>query len=164
MKCLGLDISTTTCGFAITENQQIFDLGFFDISKVSTYKEKARIIITGIEIKQFDVITVEEALSGFAFGRTSQQVLLKLAMNKAVICYILEEHFRKPIRHANATTMRKQLFGVSRIKGVPPKEFVKSQIEKRFDVSQWAKRNKLGNMDKRMGDAYDAVVAAFYTP
>ena len=157
---LGLDLSTTTCGWAITENKQIIDCGFFDISKVETYKEKAKIIIDGLMNKVFDKVNVEETLSGFAFGRTSQQTLLKLAKNKAVICYILEETWKLPICYSNAVTMRKQLFGISRIKGIKPKVFVKQKIEEMYDMTQWIKLNRNGIPDKRMEDVYDAIVVS----
>lgn len=160
---LGLDLSCSTCGFAITENKNLIDAGFFDISKVETYKEKANIIINGLYGKFFNRINVEETLSGFAFGKTSQQTLLKLAKNKAVICYILEEHYHLPMIYANATTMRKQLFGKCRVKGIKPKEFVKWNIEERYDVSKWLMLNKNGVPDKRMEDIYDAIVASCYT-
>ena len=44
MKSLGLDLSCTTCGFAITENKKLLDAGFFDISKFESYKDKSKII------------------------------------------------------------------------------------------------------------------------
>jgi Holliday junction resolvasome RuvABC endonuclease subunit len=162
MKQLGLDLSTSVCGYAITENKTIIDCGFFDLSKSSTYKEKANIIIKGVGNKNFDIINVEENLSGFAFGKTSQQTLLKLAKNKAVICYILEEYYKKPIYYANATTMRKQLFGISRLKGMKPKEFVKQRIEEMYNVSKWIVLNRNEVPDKRMEDVYDAIVASCY--
>ena len=162
MKNLGLDLSTSVCGFAITENKIILDCGFFDISKVEKYKEKANIIINGLSGKVFDKIIVEETLSGFAFGKTSQQTLLKLAKNKAVVCYILEEHYHLPLMYANATTMRKQLFGKARVKGIKPKIYVKEKIESMYNITPWVKLNRNGEPDKRMEDVYDAVVASCY--
>jgi hypothetical protein len=162
MKVLGLDLSTTTCGWAITENKKLVDVGYFDISKVEKYKEKTQIIMSGLLGKSFSSVNVEETLSGFSFGKTSQQILLKLAKNKAVICYILEEAWGLPIYYANATTMRKQLFGISRVKGMKPKMFVKDQIEKMYDVTPWIKLNRNGVPDKRMEDVYDAIVVSCY--
>lgn len=164
MKKLGLDLSTAVCGFAITENKSLLDAGFYDISKGDTYKEKANIIITGLLNKQFDCINVEETLGGFAFGRTSQQTLMKLAKNKAVISYILQEHYKLPMYYANATTMRKQLFGRSRVKGIKPKVYVKEQIEKLYDITPWMKLNRNGDPDSKMEDLYDAIVVSTYTP
>ena len=53
MKSLGLDLSCTTCGFAITENKKLLDAGFFDISKFESYKDKSKIIIEGLGGKNF---------------------------------------------------------------------------------------------------------------
>lgn len=164
MKKLGLDLSTSCCGWAITDDKKIMDAGFFDISKVEKYKDKANIIINGLVGKQFEQVTVEETLSGFAFGKTSQQTLLKLAKNKAVVCYILEETWKLPMYYANATTMRKQLFGKARIKGMTGKEYVKSQIEHMYDMTPWMVLNRNGDPDKRMEDIMDAIVVSCYIP
>lgn len=160
---LGLDLSSTTCGWALTENKKIIDAGFFDISKVKTYKEKAKIIMDGLVNKKFEVVNIEETLSGFAMGRTRQQTILMLAKNKAVISYILEEAWKIKINFANATTMRKQLFGKARIKGMTGKEYVKSRIEAMYDVSAFQVVTKRGNTDKRIEDIYDAIVVSCYT-
>ena len=164
MKTLGLDLSTSVCGFAIVDNKVIMDAGFFDISKVIKYKDKAQIIIDGLVGKEFGRINVEENLSGFAFGKTSQQTILKLAKNKAVICYILEEHYHLPMVYANAVTMRKQLFGISRVKGMKPKDFVKEKLNAMYDMTRWTTLNRNGVPDKKMEDVYDAVVVACYEP
>lgn len=162
MKTLGIDLSTITAGYCLSENKNIITCGFFDLTKGKNYKEKASIIISGLDGKDFDLIIVEEALLGFAFGKSNSKSIISLVKNKAVICYILEEYFKKTIYYANATTMRKQLFGISRIKGIPPKTFVKTQIEKMFDISPWIKLNRNGDPDKRMEDVYDAIVASCY--
>ncbi len=40
MVTLGLDASTTCVGYAFTENERILDMGFIDIKKQKTPKEK----------------------------------------------------------------------------------------------------------------------------
>ena len=40
MVTLGLDISTTCVGYAFTEDKKILDMGFIDIKKQKTPKEK----------------------------------------------------------------------------------------------------------------------------
>lgn len=162
MKKLGLDLSTVTAGYCISENKKIINCGFIDISKVKKYKEKAKLIIDYLKDKEFDIIIIEESLSGFQYGRSSIQTIIKLAQNKAVIGYILEENFQKPVYYVNATTLRKDLFGISREKGINPKEFVKKNIEKMFNITPWIKYNKINNIDMRMKDVYDAIVASCY--
>ena len=46
MVTLGLDISTTCVGHAFTENKQILDMGFVDLKKFNTYKEKVFFVLT----------------------------------------------------------------------------------------------------------------------
>ncbi len=92
MKVLGLDLSTTVCGYAVTEDKKILFAGFVDISDVVGYKEKADLIIAALVGNSFEKIIIEESLFGFAGGGTSQQVIIKLVKNKAVIGYILENH------------------------------------------------------------------------
>lgn len=164
MRKLGLDLSSSTCGYAITEDGNIITCGFFDISKHTTYKEKANVIISGLEGKEFDIINVEENLFGFKSGQSSQKTIITLVKNKVVICYILEEYYKKPMYYANATTMRKQLFGKARRKGIKPKVFVKENIEQKYDMSKWVILNRDKNPDARMADVYDAVVVSVYTP
>jgi Holliday junction resolvasome RuvABC endonuclease subunit len=163
MNVLGIDLSSTVCGYAISNEGKIIDGGFIDISKLVSYKEKAKCIIGVLKHKSFEKIQVEESLASFTFGKSSQQTILKLAMNKAVICYILEEEFKVEILSINVNTMRKQLFGKCRIKGVKSKDFVKAELEKLMpEVKQFAVLNKKNNWDEKNGDMYDAIVCALY--
>ena len=102
-------------------------------------------------------------MSGFAGGFTSQQVIITLARHNAVFAYIIEEHFKKKVNLLSVNTMRKQLFGKCRIKGIKSKDFVKQELESLVpDVIQFTIQNKKGNWDERNGDMYDAVVAGLY--
>jgi hypothetical protein len=158
MKVLGLDLSTTTCGYAITESGSILFAGFIDISKVETYKDKSDLIIETLKGQSFEKIIIEESLFGFAGGGTSQQVIIKLVKNKAVIGYILENHYGVKVESIHAQTARKKALGAARIKGVKPKVFVKSSIERMYDMTPWIIKNTKGNDDKRNEDMYDAIV------
>ena len=158
MKILGLDLSCSTCGYAITENKVILSAGFVDISDAVTYDDKVALIITALKDQKFDKIIIEESLSGFAFGRTSQQILLKLTKNKAVIAYILEKYYKMNVASINAMTARKAALGAARVKGIKPKEYVKARIEQMYDMKPWTILNKKGNEEKRMEDVRDAIV------
>ena len=158
MKILGLDLSTTVCGYAITENKVILFAGFVDISDAATYDDKVALIITALKDQKFDKIIIEESLSGFAFGRTSQQILLKLTKNKAVIAYILEKYYKMNVASINAMTARKTALGAARVKGIKPKDYVKARIEQMYDMKAWTILNKKGNEEKRMEDVRDAIV------
>jgi hypothetical protein len=101
---------------------------------------------------------IEESLFGFAGGGTSQQVIIKLVKNKAVVGYILENHYKLKVESIHAQTARKKAFGIARIKGIKSKVFVKEQVEKLYDMKPWTILNKKGNEEKRMEDVRDAIV------
>ena len=158
MKVLGLDLSCSTCGWAVSENKIIIGAGFVDISDVIEYAAKAELIITALKDQAFEKIMIEESLFGFAGGGTSQQVIIKLVKNKAVVGYILENHYKLKVDSIHAQTARKKAFGIARIKGIKSKVFVKEQVEKLYDMKPWTILNKKGNEEKRMEDVRDAIV------
>ena len=166
MVTLGLDISTTCVGYAFTENKQILDMGFIDIKKQTTHKEKAFYVLTCINessyIDDIEKVYVEDNLSGFAGGRTSQQVIVKLAKFNAILCFVLEDTFELEVKNINPMTARKFVFGKARIKGIKAKEFVKQQVEKLYNTSKWCKETARGNWDKRNIDMYDGLVMSLY--
>lgn len=167
MVILGLDSSTSVTGWAFSENGKILDAGFIDTKKFETTKEKTYHVISELSnnryIDKFEHINLEAALSGFAGGFTSQQTIITLARHNAVFAYILEEHYKKKVNLLSVNTMRKQLFGKCRIKGVKSKEFVKSELELLYpDVIKFTILNKKGNWDERNGDMYDAIVASLF--
>lgn len=163
---LGLDISTTTTGYAISTQTKICEMGFVDLKKYTDISDKAWALIDALnelnDIESVKTIVVEDSLSGFSRGRTSQQTIIKLAKFNAVVCFLCETHLRiKPIL-INATTARKQLFGKSRVKGMTAKDFVSEQVQSKYDISKWIKINTKGNVDKRNMDAMDALVVSKY--
>jgi hypothetical protein len=167
MVILGLDSSTSVTGWAFSENGKILDAGFIDTKKYETTKEKTYNIISLIESNKygnkFEQINLEAALSGFAGGFTSQQTIITLTRHNAVFAYILEEHFKKKVNLLSVNTMRKQLFGKCRIKGMKSKDFVKHHLELLMpEVKNFTVLNKKNNWDERNGDMYDAVVCALY--
>ena len=163
---LGLDISTTCVGYAFTKNGKILDMGFIDIKKQHTPKEKTFFVLTELSknsyIDKVVKINVEDNLSGFAGGRTSQQIIVKLAKFNAILGFVLEEEFQVPVQNINPMTARKNVFGKARIKGVKAKDFVKKQVEERYDTSYWCKTTTRGNWDKRNIDAYDGLVMSLF--
>ena len=166
MVTLGLDISTTCVGYAFTENKQILDMGFIDIKKFTNHKEKAFFVLTEINkssyIDKVEKVYVEDNLSGFAGGRTSQQVIVKLAKFNAVLCFVIEDTFDIEVKNVNPMTARKQVFGKARVKGVKAKDFVKRQVDELYDTKKWCKHTSRGNWDKRNIDAYDGLVMSLF--
>jgi len=141
-------------------------MGFIDIKKQTTHKEKAFYVLTCINKSSYidDVkkIYVEDNLSGFAGGRTSQQVIVKLAKFNAVLCFVMEDTFDIEVKNVNPMTARKQAFGKARVKGVKAKDFVKKQIDELYDTKKWCKTTSRGNWDKRNIDMYDGLVMSLF--
>ena len=90
MVTLGIDASTTCVGYAFTDDKKILDMGFIDIKKETTPKDKVQKVLDFLNessyIDDIEKVYVEDNLSGFAGGRTSQQVIVKLAKFNAVLC------------------------------------------------------------------------------
>ena len=162
---LGLDASTNCTGYCIVNNNEIMLAGFIDTSKCDTIRDTVAKVLEDLpnDVSFCKKIIVEQSLSGFAGGKTSQQTIMKLAQFNAVLCYVLEDTFMEAkISTVNAMTARKQLFGKARVKGMTGKEFVREELEKKFDLTKFIKINRIGNWDKKNEDMYDACVCAFY--
>ena len=165
MVTLGLDASTTCVGYAFTEDKKILDMGFIDIKKEKTPKDKVQKVLEFINnnsyIDEVYNINIEDNLSGFAGGRTSQQVIIKLAKFNAILCFMLE-NFEYNVNSINPMTARKQVFGKARVKGKKAKQFVQEEIEKMYNTNKWCKETTRGNWDKRNIDMYDGLVMSLF--
>ena len=165
MVILGLDASTTCVGYAFTEDKKILDMGFIDIKKEKTHKDKVQKVLEFINsisyIDDVNDINIEDNLSGFMGGRTSQQTIIKLAKFNAILCFMLE-NFEFNVHSINPMTARKNVFGKARVKGIKAKELVKMKIEEMYDTTKWCKKTKTGLWDKRNIDMYDGLVMSLY--
>ena len=165
MVILGLDASTTCVGYAFTQDKKILDMGFIDIKKETTPKDKVEKVLGKLNESSYinDVmdINIEDNLSGFAGGRTSQQVIIKLAKFNAILCFMLE-NFDFKVNNINPMTARKNVFGKARVKGKKAKQFVQEEIEKMYNTKKWCKKTTRGNWDKRNIDMYDGLVMSLF--
>ena len=165
MVTLGLDASTTCVGYAFTKDKKILEMGFIDIKKETTPKDKVQKVLEFLNkssyIDEVMDINIEDSLSGFAGGRTSQQVIIKLAKFNAILCFMLE-NFDYEVNNINPMTARKNVFGRARVKGKKAKEFVKEEIEKMYNTKKWCKETTRGNWDKRNIDMYDGLVMSLF--
>ena len=165
MVTLGLDASTTCVGYAFTQDKKILDMGFIDIKKEKTPKDKVQKVLGFLNespyIDETMDINVEDNLSGFAGGRTSQQVIIKLAKFNAILCFMLE-NFDFTVHNINPMTARKNVFGKARVKGIKAKDLVKMKIEEMYDTKKWCKKTTRGNWDKRNIDMYDGLVMSLF--
>ena len=165
MVTLGLDASTTCVGYAFTQDKKILDMGFIDIKKETTPKDKVEKVLGKLNessyINKVTDINIEDNLSGFAGGRTSQQVIIKLAKFNAILCFMLE-NFDFKVNNINPMTARKNVFGKARVKGKKAKQFVQEEIEKMYNTKKWCKETTRGNWDKRNIDMYDGLVMSLF--
>ena len=166
MKKIGLDASTTTVGYAFVDGKEVIDLGFIPIQKEKSIRDKVQLTmdtLTSLDpFEQVDKIYVEDSLSGFSRGRTSQQTIIKLAKFNAVLVYCLEFAYGEIVKGVNPMTARKKLFGKSRVKGKSAKDFVKEEINCLYSLDEYVKLTPTGLWDKRNMDSYDALVCALY--
>ena len=166
MKKIGLDASTTTVGFAFVDNKNIVNIGFIPIDKQKTIRDKVQITMEELTkldpFDEVDKIYIEDNLSGFSRGRTSQQTIIKLAKFNAVLTYCLEFAYGEIVEGVNPMTARKHLFGKARVKGKTAKDFVKEEINCLYNIEEYVKLTPTGLWDKRNMDSYDALVCALY--
>ena len=166
MKKIGLDASTTTVGYAFVDDKTVIDMGFIPINKEKTIRDKVQVTLDAINelcpFEDVDKIYIEDSLSGFSHGRTSQQTIIKLAKFNAVLTYCLEFAFGEIVEGVNPMTARKHLFGKARVQGKSAKEFVKEEINCLYSLEEYIKLTKTGLWDKRNMDSYDALVCALY--
>ena len=166
MKKIGLDASTTTVGYAFVDDKTVIDVGFIPIHKEKTIRDKIQVILDTLNelcpFSEVDKIYIEDSLSGFSRGRTSQQTIIKLAKFNAVLTYCLEFAYGEIVEGVNPMTARKHLFGKAREQGKTAKEFVKEQINCLYNLEEYVKLTKTGLWDKRNLDGYDALVCALY--
>ena len=166
MRKIGLDSSTTTVGFAFVDDKNVIDIGFIPIDKQKTIRDKVQLTMDELTkldpFEEVNKIYIEDNLSGFSRGRTSQQTIIKLAKFNAVLTYCLEFAYGEIVEGVNPMTARKQLFGKARVKGKTAKEFVKEEINCLYNLEKYVKLTKTGLWDKRNLDSYDALVCALY--
>ena len=163
--CLGLDISSTVVGYCVSSSKKkIVNAGYIDIRKESTIKQKAHKVANELDKLHLEPseIIVEDTLSGFGGGRTSQQTIVKLSKCNAVISYVIEALYEMDVDHVNVSSLRKVVFGRSREQGKDSKTFVREQLENLIDLSEFIVYNSRKNYDKRNYDMLDATVASLY--
>ena len=168
----GLDASTSIVGYAFATGSLVVNAGFFNISKLDTNKEKAHEVVkllSDIRVNnanfyyKIDHINLEAALSGFGGGLTSQQTIITLSRWNAVLQYVLEYQMGIPVVLCNVNTMRKKVLGKAKIKGIKPKEYVKTTLPKLYpDIKRFEKLNRKNELDAHNSDMYDAVIAALF--
>ena len=109
---MGLDVSTTTAGWAIFESvDERPILGYISLAKAETLYDKAVIFQDGLEklLKQYAVseIFLEEDLQKFTRGKSSAAVLQKLSRFNGMASLISFQLSGKPPVHLNVNAARR---------------------------------------------------------
>lgn len=108
---LGLDISTSTTGYCIFNEDGILHIGYICLKKhKDIFKKSAEIKRVMQDIKnKFDIkeIAVEQNLQAFRPGLSSAAILMKLAQFNGIVQWICYEVFNIPAISLNVNTARK---------------------------------------------------------
>lgn len=108
---LGLDISTSTTGYCIYDQDVILHIGYISLKKYTSLIEKATEIKRALlEIKNkynIKTIAVEENLQAFRPGLSSANTLMKLAQFNGIVQWISYEVFNIIPEVINVNTARK---------------------------------------------------------
>lgn len=131
---LGLDISTSCTGYAISqvdasESATKIELGSIRLDHIDGLTAKANHVKTVLEAlnKSYDFgsVYVEENMQAFRPGASSAQTLVKLAKFNGIVCYICSQVIGIEPTGVNVNQARKTL-GINlqreKICGVPTKE------------------------------------------
>jgi len=166
---LGLDISSSTIGYSLLDEQsgEISRYGFVDIRKTEKdLFEKVHNFFFMLDDLKFDKVCIEESLSSFSFGKTTTNTIILLAKINAMISYIIFDKFKiKPeyinVSHARkliGLTIKKKSKKFPGIKIPDTKDQVFEFINKSNDFIWFY--NKKDSLDNRCLDASDAIVIA----
>ena len=168
---LGIDVSSTCTGFAITRSggQLVYNESCI-LKKGNIYEkaQKLREHILKISKEYFiESVYIEEALLNFKFGRTSAHTLSMLHKFNGIVSYMRYEIFDVQPVHINASSARK-LAGVKKTKQVQH-QHSKQVSSTKIDVFEHLVisepsfeflTTKTGNVKSEAYDRADAIIVA----
>ncbi len=164
MIVFGLDASTKTAGYALVEDRVPLEMSWIDLSKLETNKDKAHAVANFIlnhpQYKNIEKIVLESPVIGFSRGATSQQTIATLIRFNGILEYVLQDKTNLKVELITSMQARKKALGKAFVKGLKPKEYVKTRLDQMYDLSKFQKINRIGNEDVHMGDARDGLVLA----
>ncbi len=171
MLSLGLDISTSRTGYSIIENKKILDFGYIDSSKEEDIYSKAKFVIDKlnqlISNWSIDKINIEDNLQAFSIGRTSANIIIKLAKINAIVSFHLYSNGYEVI-HINPSAARKKVFGIIKkdfkLQFKDNKRWIVYLLLKMYgkDLYQKLPKNRKGFLSKNSYDICDSIVVGLY--
>jgi len=108
---VGLDVSTSIIGVCFLDDDGSFvESSFVDLRKEKDFTEKCLMFAKHVEkfsqLHEVDNVFIEDKLSGFARGRTSQQTIMKLAAFNGACTYIAGSVFSVSPLHVHPSTVK----------------------------------------------------------
>lgn len=161
---LGLDVSTSVVGYAISDDKKVIDAGFLKL-KPKDLMECFMEVKTFLDsyIPKYDItsVTLEDFLRSFSGMRTTSNTIIKLTkINTLTEWYILQQFDRENIYRVHPSTARKHVLGKGQFRGEDTKIAVSTIVESKFKVPmKWTPK---GNLSKGYDDMADAVVLSKY--
>lgn len=162
MKILGLDVSTSVVGWAITdESGTLLDYGAWDLKNKNKFPdifEKAKFVGDEISSLDFDRVFIEQNLFMFQAGASSAKVLNQLSKFNGMVSILCFLHKKIKPEYVSSGTARK-LNDIKIPRGSKAKEVVMKtllDIEPTFSVTYTPK----GNVSPKYYDMADAIVVA----
>lgn len=139
MKILGLDISTSTCGYAIveTDDMSLVDIGHWSLKKYTGLLKKADVILDALAVLVVQhaitaPVWIEEPVMRFSPGMSSAQTISMLIGFNAMITYGVHSKINFDVKHVKPGDARRScgLFMTIKAKsgGKNQKEQVYSQL------------------------------------
>lgn len=165
----GWDVSTSIVGLCkLSDSGELLESSFLDLRKVEGQLSKADAFFGWtqkfINREEQNVHFIEERLGGFAAGRTSAQVMMKLAQFNAICSYIIwtggsGKHRQVTYLHPSSWKSLMKKEGLLIPKGSDKKELTLSFVrrkEPQFEEFVQKSLNKNGNPQPWCYDAADA--------
>lgn len=166
MNVLGLDISTTTVGLTIVNEDGLVMMDFVK-PKGNTIFEKmdsgVEQLIAKIGKIKLDMIMAEQPNIMFQQGKSSAQTISKILRFNGAILFTLHRKFRIFPDEIMTVSARKQVIGRGRFdKGVDPKEEVFKFVSQKVNPDAWVKcfNEKTGKFKPERFDMADSWVIA----
>lgn len=162
MKILGLDISTSVVGWAITdENGTLLEYGAWDLKNKNKFPdifEKGKFVGDQLQKLKVDRVFIEQNLFMFQAGASSAKVLNQLSKFNGMVSMLCFYHLNIKPDYISSGTARKNN-NIKIPKGSKAKEVVMKSLldnETSFSVTYTPK----GNIAPKYYDMADAIVIA----
>ena len=165
----GWDISTSIIGLCkFSDDGRPFEYGYLDLRKIDGQLSKADAFFKWsnrfLNNSEQNFHFIEERLGGFAAGRTSAQVMMKLAQFNAICSYIIwtgggSNHRQVSYLHPSSWKSLMKKEGLLIPKGSDKKEVTLAFVRrKQLDFDEFVKKylNKNGNVHPWCYDVADA--------